>query len=82
MLSNDNLLIICITLIVILILVGVYGVIAYKIYLKQNTDSLSDIIHEYNQSVKQTQDTQTETLRTMVDLIKHIEFFKAKNGIE
>jgi predicted negative regulator of RcsB-dependent stress response len=73
--------IISLTLVVILVLVGVYGVIGYKIYLRNNSAQLKAIIDDYKKMAIAHQEEQRISTEIMVDLIRHVEFFKTKNEI-
>ena len=73
--NNDSLVIIIFGLISIIIIVGVYGIVGYKIYLRNNRKQIMDIVDKY-------QSSQDEMIKTMARLVQWVEFFKDKNKIE
>lgn len=72
--NNDSLIIIIFGLISIIIIVGIYGVIGYKIYLKNNAKQIKDIADDYHKR-------ESEIIKVMVELITLVEEFKVKNKI-
>jgi len=72
--NNDSLIIIIFGLISIIIIVGVYGVIGYKIYLKNNAKQIKDIADGYHKR-------ESEIIKIMVELITYVEEFKKINKI-
>ncbi len=72
--NNDSLIIIIFGLISIIIIVGIYGVIGYKIYLRNNAKQLKDIADDYYKR-------EGEIMKVMVDLVKYVDEFKKKNNI-
>lgn len=73
--NNDSLIIIIFGLISIIIIVGIYGVVGYKIYLRNNRKQIMDLVDKY-------QSSQNDMISTMSRLIEHVEFFKDKNNIQ
>lgn len=72
--NNDSLIIIIFGLISIIIIVGVYGVIGYKIYLKNNAKQIKDIADNYHER-------EDEIIKIMIELITQVEEFKKINKI-
>lgn len=81
--GNDFYIILSFFLLAVLGLVGVYGVIGYRMYLKQNAKQLNDIVRDYQNLAKESSELSKQAnemlekgVKTMVDLIKHIEDIK------
>ena len=72
--NNESLVIIIFGLIAILLIVGIYGVIGYKIYLRNNAKQIKDIADDYHKS-------QNENIKVMIELITHVEDLKRKKEI-
>lgn len=76
--GNDFYIILSFFLLAVLGLIGVYGVIGYRIYLKQNSKQLNDIVNDYKKLAETSNERLDKGVKTMIELIKHIEEFKTK----
>lgn len=74
--NETSLLIICITLVFILLLVFVFGIVSYKIYLKNNAKQIADVVSDYKKLNEAGQKQMSESIRLMSELIGHIEHLK------
>ena len=72
--NNESLVIIIFGLIAILLIVGIYGVIGYKIYLRNNAKQIKDIADDYYKR-------EGENIKVMIELITHVEDLKRKKEI-
>ena len=79
MLNETALLTICTTLIVVILLFGIYGIIAYKINITANARQLNEIVNDYKKLNEIGQKQMAESIGLMSDLIEHIEYFKSRN---
>lgn len=81
--NETGLLVICSTLVIILLLLFVFGIVAYKIYLKNNLQQLNDVIKKYEslidehlQAMKSYEMLTKEGTKYMLCFIEHLEDFK------
>jgi predicted negative regulator of RcsB-dependent stress response len=84
--SNDFYVILSFFLLAVLALLGAYGVIGYRMYLRQNAKQLNDIVNDYkklandsNELANNSNETLEKGVKTMIELIKHLEGYKNNN---
>ena len=84
--NETALLVICITLVVIIILIFTFGIVSYKIYLKQNANQLSKMVNDYKaiaatsiENTKITHDQLVLNTELMKDFTDYLSKIKKKN---